>query len=570
MSDISHGREHRPTLEKITDLATGVVRGEIRLPKFQRDFVWSKDQVLDLMDSVSRNYPIGSLLLWKSQADLVSDSNIADLRIPPREIDDGTIYLLDGCQRMSVITGALHWEGDDPKSYWNLVYDLEDEKFLHRSDLDDPPPRQLPLNLISKPPSYFRRVSKLREPWQERGMTLYERFTAYEVAVVTLRGTRLSEIGQIFKRINTRGTPLTTMELLRAATWTADFDLFDEIDRVRDVLKAKHYGKIDRNLLLRAVAAAAGLGFSKADIEGLTRVAHADFRQAIEDTEKSARQAVDFLWTEIGTPTANDLPYPAQLAVVIEIFRQVPKPSRRQFSEIRSWFWNTMLSGYYENWNAGKMQADYDAVKAFAGGAKTIRVDTPALSTSLWTNVQYNRGSARTKALALMLAAAAPVDLRSGQRIDPGKSLAPSNDMQYHHFFPKAWLTRTGVSAVDANVLADIVMLTAISNNAIDDQQPSVYLQYEMDIIGEDRMKRRLKTLVVSDQAFEAAMRDDYSAFISIRANDLLALARDLINGEPPARGIEPTGPETTASAGSGLDDAALDDLAEVEDDTED
>lgn len=512
------------------------------------------------MDSVSRNYPIGSLLLWKSPIDLVSDSDIAGLQIASRDDDDDTVYLLDGCQRMSTICGALHWSPDDPKSYWNLVYDLEQEEFLHRTDLDDPPPHQIPLYLIPKMSAFLRRLGKLPELLQERGAMLFERFTTYEVSVVTLRGTRLSEVGRIFERVNTRGTPLTTMELVRAATWSSDFDLFDEIDRVRGALETKHYGKIDRNLLLRAVAAAAGLGFSKADIEGLVNIDTGDVRLAIDRTEKAARQAVDFLWTEIGTPTANDLPYPGQLAVVIEIFGQVPRPTARQFREIRRWFWRTMLSGYYETWNAGKMKADRDAIRAFVGGAKTIRVATPALTTSLWTDVQYNRGSARTKALALMLAAAGPVDLRSGQRIDPGRSLAPSNDMQYHHFFPQAWLTRNGTTGLDANLLVDIVMLTAISNQVIGDRPPSDYLRYEIDVIGEDEMKRRLKTLLVSDQAFEAALRDDYRAFAGARAEDLLTWAGALADGEQPTRKTEASGPEATE----------LDEMDEVEDNTED
>jgi len=60
--------------------------------------------------------------------------------------DDGeeTAYLLDGCQRLSTICGALHWEPNgDPESFWNLVYDLEDERFLHRHDLADPPASQV-------------------------------------------------------------------------------------------------------------------------------------------------------------------------------------------------------------------------------------------------------------------------------------------------------------------------------------------------------------------------------------------------------------------------------------------
>lgn len=560
MLNVSSGREHRPTPEKITDLAAEVVRGKIRLPKFQRDFVWSKGQVLDLMDSISRNYPIGSLLLWKSPADLVSDSDIAGLRIAPRETDGDTVYLLDGCQRMSVITGALYWESGDPNSYWNLVYDLDKQRFLHRADLDDPPPHQVPLNLISKTTDFFRRVCKLPEPLQERGMALFDRITSYEVAVVTLDVEEMPEIGRIFERINTRGTDLTRMQIVRAATWTSDFDLFDEIDQVRSALQAKHYGTIERDLLVRAVAAAAGLGFSKDDIVGLADIAHEDFRRAIKQTADASRRAVDFLWREIGTPTANALPYPNQLAVTIEIFRQLPKPDARQFGEIRRWFWRTALSGYYENWGSQRMLADLRAIRRFVGGTQTIEVDVPPLTTSLWTNVQYNRGSARTKAFALMLAAAGPRDLRSGQRIDAGRALTLANDMEFHHFFPKAWLVKGGIPSEKANVLANIVMLTSISNNEFKDRPPSAYLQDEIYDASEAEMKKRLETVLVASGAFQAAMLDDYESFIAARAEDLMAWAELLMSHEQVPREI----------GASGLTVVEQGELEEVKDNTDD
>lgn len=40
-----------------------VLEGGVVLSKFQRNFVWMRQQILDLLDSVSRNYPIGSVLL---------------------------------------------------------------------------------------------------------------------------------------------------------------------------------------------------------------------------------------------------------------------------------------------------------------------------------------------------------------------------------------------------------------------------------------------------------------------------------------------------------------------------
>ena len=543
----SQVREHRPTPELITSLAGKVIDGEIRLPKFQRDFVWSRQQVLDLLDSIARSYPIGSFLLWTSDdsASLANDQAIAGLEVNKGDEGGDTSYLLDGCQRLSTICGALYWQPNaDPESFWNLAYDLEMERFLHRHDLDDPPASQIPLRLLAEPSDFFNRIKDLPRLLHERAAALFNRFGRYEVAVVTLHATPFSEIGRIFERVNTRGTPLTTVELVQAATWTVDFDLLVEIDAVRGVLARKHYGQIDRMLLLRAIGAAAGLGFSKEDVESLALADHSLLRTAVTETAAAARLAVDFLTTEIGTPTADALPYLNQLAVVIEIFRCVPRPTASQLKEIRSWFWSTALTGYFEGWNATKMAADLTAIERFADGAKALEITLPALSIGLWTTQQYRRDTARTKALALMLGAAGPRDLRSGQRIDVGRALALANELQFHHFFPKNWLMTQGTSYEDANLLANIAMLTAISNQMIANQAPAAYLEYELGFCDEQELVARLDSLLISPQAYEAAKNNDYERFIAIRADDLLRWAGDLMRGERPVRPPETDSPE--------------------------
>jgi hypothetical protein len=539
------GREHRPLPEKITDLAADVLEGTIRLPKFQRDFVWTRQQVLDLLDSIARGYPIGSFLLWRSSFNLASESSIAGLRVETLDDGEETSYLLDGCQRLSTICGALHWEPNgDPESFWNLVYDLEEERFLHRHDLADLPAGQVPLRLLDTPSIYFPRLNDLSLELQARGRTLFERITGYEVATVVLQATPLSEVGRIFERVNTRGTPLATVELVRAATWRPDFDLLDEIDDIRDALARKHYGRIDRKLILRAIAAAAGRGFTTANIEELPFLDTSVLRSAVGVTLEAARRAVDFLTTEIGTPTAEALPYPNQFAVVVELFRQVPRPTSAQYAAIRGWFWRTALTGYYDGWSSKKMTADLAAIELFRHGARQIDVQCPPLSTRLWTADQYRRDSARTKAMALMLAAAGPLDLRTGARIDSGRALAMTNDMQFHHFFPKAWLMRQETPFEEANLLANIVMLTAISNQAVADYPPAAYLKDEIDFRGEPEMRRRLESLLISPQAFDAAMQGDYKTFVSARAETLLAWANDLTGGLHPAEESRANDPE--------------------------
>ena len=39
--------------------------GKIQIPPFQRDFVWTNDKKLELLDSLKNGYPIGSVLFWQ-------------------------------------------------------------------------------------------------------------------------------------------------------------------------------------------------------------------------------------------------------------------------------------------------------------------------------------------------------------------------------------------------------------------------------------------------------------------------------------------------------------------------
>ena len=45
--------------------------GEIRIPSFQRGFVWEPEKVAFFIDSLFKGYPIGSLLLWRTNEKLV-------------------------------------------------------------------------------------------------------------------------------------------------------------------------------------------------------------------------------------------------------------------------------------------------------------------------------------------------------------------------------------------------------------------------------------------------------------------------------------------------------------------
>lgn len=82
-------------------------RGELQLPEIQRHYVWKATRVRDLLDSLYRGYPSGSILMWET-----------DEPIPTRQFaiaQDSTAFagrklLLDGQQRLTSLTAVLSGE----------------------------------------------------------------------------------------------------------------------------------------------------------------------------------------------------------------------------------------------------------------------------------------------------------------------------------------------------------------------------------------------------------------------------------------------------------------------------
>jgi len=92
--------ELRSEIVFIFDLVRQLKEGRVRIPRFQRPFVWRNQQMIDLLDSINKQYPIGNLLTWKTDEKILSLSSVG-----PVEVDESAIgafvYVLDGHQRLS-------------------------------------------------------------------------------------------------------------------------------------------------------------------------------------------------------------------------------------------------------------------------------------------------------------------------------------------------------------------------------------------------------------------------------------------------------------------------------------
>lgn len=94
----------QPAAIPLNDLMRQIEQGVIKVPQFQRDFVWSRTKSAKLIDSLLRGFPIGTFILWKTKEQLRTVRNIGDIDFPPTQPGDYTQYVLDGQQRLTSVS----------------------------------------------------------------------------------------------------------------------------------------------------------------------------------------------------------------------------------------------------------------------------------------------------------------------------------------------------------------------------------------------------------------------------------------------------------------------------------
>jgi hypothetical protein len=87
--------------KKYEALFVEIDTGQIKLPMFQREFVWEKEQSAKLIDSILKGFPIGTFIFWKTKEDLRSYKDVGNHRLPDTPEGDYVQYILDGQQRIT-------------------------------------------------------------------------------------------------------------------------------------------------------------------------------------------------------------------------------------------------------------------------------------------------------------------------------------------------------------------------------------------------------------------------------------------------------------------------------------
>ena len=252
----------QPNIQRLPSLIQDIQTGEIRVPRFQRPFVWKIQQCLDLFKSIYDGIPIGSILLWRTRDHtLRCYESLASIPLgwTRRSIaeDERQVrqYVLDGHQRLTTLfaglgagllsgetvgepTAAAEIEDGPEDGSWPIYFDLEEKEFHSYRRRGKPPETWLPLSILLDPYKLFDFQKRLLDRAADRTLVnraeaLASTFKDYSIPVVPIVTDSLDLATESFQRVNSAGTQMSEVHMVSALTWTPEFDLNERIKEAR-------------------------------------------------------------------------------------------------------------------------------------------------------------------------------------------------------------------------------------------------------------------------------------------------------------------------------------------------
>jgi hypothetical protein len=509
-----------PTNPRIISLLTDVAKGNIKIPVFQREYVWDDEQIMSLLDSIYRGYPVGSLLLWSTKVPLKHERNVGGFRLPDTPEDYPVQYVLDGQQRLTTLYGVFNSDGATTDAElggrFNVCFVPSTEEFVHASAA---PSISINLRHILDTTKLLPVLGKFDPAEQKAIATLTERFKDYEFPVVTIRDRSNQEVCRIFQRINSSGTRLSTLELLAAWTWSEQFDLRSEIQKLQDRLADKGYEELREAEVMRCLTAVVADGI---DSDGLVDMDPAKLIQGMSKMKQAMNAAIDFLEKEIKIKNIVFVPFPIMLVPLVRFFADKLRPTAAQRESLRRWFWHCAFTQRYKAGTNRLVLEDLGKMKELAGGAAVFDGLKATVDPEIFLKT-WRINSTVAKAAICLLAQYDPQSFLGGAQVDLSDTLAAYNAREFHHIYPKGYLANQGIGFHEANVIANICLLTSSDNNTISDQAPEDYFQ---------QVPKNIRGNVFDRALIPGEFQDGtkaYADFIRARAKLLAQRAEDRI-----------------------------------------
>jgi len=516
----------------IREIVEQILRGQIRIPAFQRGFVWEPDRVAYLMDSIYKRYPFGSLLFWRTKEKLSVERDLGPFKLPSPKEDYPVDYVLDGQQRVTSIFGVFQRELAMTNSVeWQDVYfdlkadrSVQDTQFFALPAAEIDPDRHFPLNTLFDTVAYRKATERFDDATKQTIDEMQAVFKEVRIPLQVFRTEEKATVAIIFERVNRQGVPLDTLQLLSAWTWSEEFQLQEQFGDLAEQLSPFGFADVggDTNLLLRCCAA---ILKNDASPEALMGLNGAQVRERFNEVVNGVMGAVDYLRSHFSVYSLANLPF-STILVPLSVFFATEGTKERGYTDeqrraINRWFWRSSFARRYSSGTLRNLKVDIDEMaKLRDGKPNDLGAFSVGLDATFFTDSNFVLGNVNTKTYILMLAQAGPLSFISGAPVDLAEKLKAANRTEFHHLMPRSFLQKSGQAAGRESMLANMVFMSRSDNRALGGVAPSLYRPKISGDEGE----------VLAHAVCDGALfSDDFEVFVKHRSTLLERFAAALV-----------------------------------------
>lgn len=472
---------------KISTILSQIDLGSMALPEFQRGYVWNREQVRELMQSLYRRYPIGSLLVWLAKTEQIDIRGDGIQQFPVVEL------ILDGQQRITTLYGVI--QGKPPRffdgnagTFTGLYFHLDEEVFEFYAPMKmKDNPRWISVTELMQVGigEYMKRLFANPETQPH-----VERYIDRLNAIVGIRDVELhveKVIGEdktvdvvvdIFNRVNRGGTKLSSGDLTLARICAKKPEARQEM---KDYLylweKAGYYFTLD--WFLRNINTVIT---GEAKFSALSDVPINRFEDGLKNTQKACNYLLNMISGRLGLDHDRVLGgrYAFPVMTRYLVLKGGKLPNARQQDKLLYWYIHSFLWGRYTGSTESTLNQDLRVIDASDEALDRLIEQLRLWRGTLRIQPEDFRGATRGAKfyplLYLLTRVLSARDWDTGLTLS-AHMLGKLNSLQVHHIFPKALLTKHGYTPNEVNAIANFCFLTQEANLDIRDKNPTVYFE---------------------------------------------------------------------------------------------
>lgn len=517
-----------PQSRTFSSLIGDIEKGQIKIPQFQREFVWDIKKAAHLMDSIVKGYPIGTLIFWRTKERLRSVRNIGNLSLPEPAEGEFVDYVLDGQQRLTSLFASLKGlkikredgREDDFKEIFIDLNAASDEQIVILDTYDKDPSSIIRLTdllyggltLLAQYPVEYH---KLIEDYKKR-------IESYNYSIIQIKEAPIEIATEIFTRINVGGKPLTLFEIMIAKTFDTEkkFDLAEKYTALIDNLKPLNYETISDATVLQVASIILEKECQRKVILNLDKQKFIDVWDSVVD---AIERTVEYFRSYYRIPVSQLLPYNALIVPFSYFFfHHNDKPTGIKQKYLQDFFWRCALSGRYSSGVESKLAQDIKRID------KILNDELPKYDWSVNTSDQFiidngwfSAGRSFIKAILCIYAYHQPKSFNDNSIVNISNYwLKQANSKNYHHFFPKAYLKKRGEEDFYINHILNITIVDDFLNKReIRSQAPSKYMSKFQNV--NPQLEEAMQTHLITDLNKFGIWEDDYEKFFYERAKSL-------------------------------------------------